>query len=181
MTETLSPALPTDLEDAIPRVLRRALDLNVSLVTAESCTGGLLASMLTDVDGLGRVFDRGFVVYTDAAKRDVLGVPQALLDTVGAVSEEVARAMAEGALARSAGHLALAVTGYAGPAGPGEPQGLVHFALAARDRPAAHRRETFGKVDRGAGRIACLRVALQMIEAALPHFATPTAKPPREK
>lgn len=170
MTETLSPALPPDIEAAIPRVLRRAFDLGLSLVTAESCTGGLLASVLTDVDGLGRVFERGFVVYSPEAKRDILGVPQALLDGVGPVSEPVARSMAEGALARSEGHLAIAVTGFAGPAGPGEPQGLVHFALATRGGPTVHRRAHFGKVDRGAGRIACLRTALDLIEQVL---ATP--------
>ncbi len=167
MTATLGPALPDEVERLARSALRRAWSLRMSLATAESCTGGLLASILTDVDGLGRAFDRGFIVYTDAAKREMLGVAAELLERCGAVSEPAARAMADGALARSEAGMAIAVTGYAGPAGPGEPQGLVHFALAERDRPTRHRREEFGPVGRGEGRIACLRVALVMLDEAL--------------
>ncbi len=167
MTETLDPALPRDLEENINRSLKQVCERQLSLVTAESCTGGLLASILTDVEGVAHVFDRGFVVYSNESKRDVLGVSQDLLDGVGPVSEAVARAMAEGALARSDGDLAIAVTGFAGPAGPGEPQGLVHFALARRGGPTRWRVEHFGAVDRGAGRIACLRTAIEMIRQAV--------------
>ncbi|GAB4196507.1 MAG: nicotinamide-nucleotide amidase [Wenzhouxiangellaceae bacterium] len=100
--------------------------------TAESCTGGWIAKTLTDLAGSSVWFDRGFVTYSNAAKHDALGVDQALLDTHGAVSEAVARAMAEGALRRSAATVGLAVTGIAGPGGGSaeKPVGLVHFALA---------------------------------------------------
>ena len=167
MTETLDPALPRDLEENISRALKQVCERKLTLVTAESCTGGLLASVLTDVDGMAHVFDRGFVVYSNESKREVLGVSQELLNTVGPVSEPVARAMAEGALARSDGDLSVAITGFAGPAGPNEPQGLVHFALAQRGGPTRWRVEHFGKIDRGAGRIACLRTAIEMIRQAV--------------
>jgi nicotinamide-nucleotide amidase len=167
MTETLSPALPADVEALVQRVLRGAHEQAVALVTAESCTGGLLASILTDVDGLGHTFDRGFVTYSTPSKQHLLGVPAELLDRCGPVSEPVARAMAEGALARADGQLALAVTGFCGPSGPDEPQGRVHFALARRGGETAHRREEFGAVDRGEARLRCLRVGLAMFADAL--------------
>lgn len=96
MTETLSDSLPCDVEVLVEGVLKAACDHRVALATAESCTGGLLASVLTDVEGCSHVFERGFVVYTDAAKSDLLGVPADLIVAEGAVSEAVARAMAEG-------------------------------------------------------------------------------------
>jgi nicotinamide-nucleotide amidase len=171
MTETLSPALPAEIESLTHEVLQAAHDAGLALVTAESCTGGLLASILTDVDGLAHAFDRGFVTYSTASKHALLGVPCELLERWGPVSEPVARAMAEGALARSDGHIAVAVTGFAGPAGPDEPQGRVHFALARRGGPTAHRHEEFGPVGRGEGRLACLRVALGMIAEAIASTA----------
>ena len=102
----------------------------LKLVTAESCTGGLVAGCLTSIPGSSEVYDRGFVVYSNRAKQDLLGVPGRLIETVGAVSEEVARAMADGAIARSEGTLSVAVTGIAGPGGatPGKPVGLVPIA-----------------------------------------------------
>jgi nicotinamide-nucleotide amidase len=101
------------------------------VATAESCTGGLLSGAITEVAGSSHVFDRGFVTYSNAAKTELLGVDPALITRHGAVSEEVARAMAEGALARSAAQLSLAVTGVAGPGGSHEkPEGRVCFALA---------------------------------------------------
>jgi nicotinamide-nucleotide amidase len=167
MTETLSPVLPADIEAQVHTVLKRANTAHLSLVTAESCTGGMLASLLTDVDGLAHAFDRGFVAYSNDSKTDLLGVPREMIDQCGPVSEPVARAMAEGALNQSDGDLALAITGYAGPAGPDEPQGLVHFALARRGRPTLHRERRFGPVERGEGRLACLREALEMIASGL--------------
>jgi len=103
--------------------------------TAESCTGGLVAGAITDVPGSSAWFDRGFVTYTNDAKQQMLGVPAAVLAEHGAVSEATARAMATGALARSAAGFAVAVTGVAGPAGgsPAKPVGLVYFAWAERD------------------------------------------------
>jgi nicotinamide-nucleotide amidase len=168
MTETLSAALPSDVEAKVYEVLKRASDRQLSLVTAESCTGGLIASLLTDVEGMGHVFERGFVVYSNDSKTQLLGVSEALLAEQSPVSEPVARAMAEGALRASDGDLAIAVTGYAGPAGPGQPQGLVHFAVARRNGPTLHRAEEFGAVSRGEGRLACLNVALELLANALP-------------
>ena len=118
MTETLSPALPDDVEALIDRVLKDASDRGMTLATAESCTGGLIASVLTDVEGRSHVFERGYVVYTNDAKAEEVAVPSRLIDQNGAVSEPVARAMAEGALRCSGASVAVAVTGFAGSAGP---------------------------------------------------------------
>ncbi len=111
----------------------------IRLATAESCTGGLIAAALTAVAGSSDVFDRGFVTYSNAAKHEMIGVPLDLIQTHGAVSEDVARAMARGALDRSGAGIAVAVTGIAGPGGgaDGKPVGLVCFGLAERGQPAA--------------------------------------------
>jgi nicotinamide-nucleotide amidase len=167
VTETLAPLLPDDVDDRVTRVLRAACDAKLTLVTAESCTGGLLASLLTDVDGCSHAFERGFVTYTNEAKRELLGVPSALLEDPGAVSEPVARAMAEGALRHSRGDIAVSITGFAGPAGPGDPPGLVHFAVAARRRPTLHRVERFGDVGRGEVRLKAIETALDMLREAV--------------
>jgi nicotinamide-nucleotide amidase len=166
MTETLSSVLPSDLEARIHLVLKLLSDRNLAVATAESCTGGLLSSILTDVDGYGRVFDRGFVVYTEEAKTELLGVAPQTLATDGAVSKAAAIAMARGALKRSKADIAIAVTGFAGPGGPDDTPGLVHFACARRGRPIDHRCEEFSPQDRGAVRIAALRTAIAMLEQA---------------
>ena len=142
--------------------LCRARGLRVA--TAESCTGGLIAACLTEIAGSSDVVDRGFVTYANEAKRELLGVPDELLVRVGAVSEEVARAMASGALARSAADLAVSVTGIAGPGGATEtkPVGLVHHACAGRDGTVAHRRVVYPG-DRGAVRRATVETALDML------------------
>ena len=127
----------------------------------------MLAALLTDIEGAGHGFERGFVTYTKQAKADLLGIDPALLEQNDAVSEPVARAMAEGALTRSSADIALGVTGFAGPAGDGCEEGLVHFALARRGRPTAHREEHFGAAGRGPVRVMSLRVTLEMIEEAL--------------
>ncbi len=124
----------------------------------------MLASLLTDVKGASGVFERGFVVYSDPAKCELLGLRQSDIDRCGAVSEEVAIAMAEGALQRSRADLAVATTGWADD-GP-EP-GLVHFALAADGRPTRHRVERFGAIGRGPVRVGSMRVALEMMDAVL--------------
>lgn len=167
MTETLSSALPPDIETLVQRVLKETAARGLKLATAESCTGGLLASALTDVDGYGSVFDRGFVVYSAGAKRDLLDVPEQVLADPGPVSEPAARAMAEGALRRSEADIALAVTGFTGPAGPDDTPGLVHFATARRGRATHHRMERFGPLGRGEGRLKSLRVALAMLRDAV--------------
>lgn len=168
MAEALDPAVPDWLDALAGQVLAEACDRGLKLVTAESCTGGLLASFLTDIPGRSHAFERGFVVYTDDAKHEALGVPQAVLSKEGAVSEAAARAMAEGALSASAGDLAVSITGYAeaGPE-PGQEAGLVHFALARRHRPTVHRGERFGSIGRAGVRLACLRVALEMLRDSM--------------
>lgn len=124
---------------------------NLTIVTAESCTGGLVAAALTDAPGASKVVDGGFVTYSNEAKQSCLKVPKELLDTYGAVSEQVARAMAEGALACSPADIAVSVTGIAGPEGgtPEKPVGLVHFAAARRGGAIIHREKRFGDPGRG--------------------------------
>ena len=167
MTETLSPALPADVEAAVHQVLEAACARGLKLVTAESCTGGMLASVLTDVDGCGHAFERGFVPYTDDAKHALLDVPLSLIEHFTAVSAPVAEAMATGALARSRGDIALSITGFAGRGAPGEEPGLVYFGLARRDSAVRIEEAHFGDVGRGPVRIACLRKALEMLRAEI--------------
>ncbi|QDX26803.1 CinA family protein [Sphingomonas suaedae] len=167
MTETLQPALPDDVDRAARAVLEAACAAKLSLVTAESCTGGMLASLLTDVEGVSSAFERGFVVYSKDAKCELLHIARDTVERCGAVSRAVAVAMAEGALAASHADIALAITGFAGPGGPDDEPGLVHFACARRDHPTAHREEHFGDIGRGPTRIACMRVALDMIGEAI--------------
>lgn len=167
MTETLDPVLPRTVQRRAERVLKAADKKSLKLVTAESCTGGLLAALLTDVRGRGHVFDRGFVVYSKDAKCDLLGIARDKVDSCGAVSEPVAREMAEGALRRSQADIAVSITGFAGPGGPDDEEGLVHFACVARGGEVAHREEHFGRIGRDGVRIAALETALEMIERAL--------------
>lgn len=138
--------------------------LGFRLATAESCTGGLVAATLTEVAGSSDVVDRGFVVYANRAKVEMLGVREESLARFGAVSEIVAREMAEGALERSGCDLAVAITGIAGPGGgtPEKPVGLVHFAAARRGLPTRHERHVLPG-DRHAVRIASVGVALRML------------------
>jgi nicotinamide-nucleotide amidase len=163
-TETLSPVLPDETEEATRRLLEKACERDLSFATAESCTGGMLASLLTDVQGVAHAFERGFVTYTNEAKHEMLGVPMELLETKGAVSAEVAVAMAEGALARSRANIALSITGFADK---GEEPGLVHFGCARAGRRTHHREEHFGPVGRGATRVECMRVAIEMMTEML--------------
>jgi nicotinamide-nucleotide amidase len=163
-TETLSPVLPGRLEEATRLLLTKACERDLVLATAESCTGGLLASLLTDVPGVAHAFDRGFVTYSEEAKTDLLGVPASLIHAEGAVSREVAIAMAEGALSRSKANITLAITGFADI---GDEPGLVHFACARAGRMSAHREEHFGAIGRGAVRVAALEVAIEMMTEML--------------
>jgi nicotinamide-nucleotide amidase len=151
-----------DLAAAVGQALRTR---GLVLSTAESCTGGWVSEAVTMVSGSSDWFDRGFVTYTNAAKTELVGVPEALLASVGAVSEEVARAMAAGGLDRSKADIAVAVTGIAGPGGatPAKPVGLVHIAAARRDGAADHERHVFAG-DRDAVRRASVLAALAMIE-----------------
>ena len=135
------------------------------VATAESCTGGLIAGCLTEIAGSSDVVDRGFVTYSNDAKNAMLEVPMALIEGHGAVSEPVARAMAEGAIAKSAADLAVAVTGVAGPGGgtADKPVGLVHLACAKRGGATLHREQHYGDLGRGGIRQATIRTALEML------------------
>ena len=163
-TETLWPVLPDEIGEATRRLLAKACERELTLATAESCTGGMLASLLTDVQGVAHAFERGFVTYSARSKTEMLGVPEALIEAKGAVSREVAVAMAEGALARSHANVAIGITGYADK---GEEPGLIHFACARAGRKTAHREAHFGPIGRGETRIACLRVAVEMMTEML--------------
>jgi nicotinamide-nucleotide amidase len=155
-----------DIREAAARVLDACRSRRLKIVCAESCTGGLLAGALTEIPGSSDVFDRGFVVYSNAAKQQMLGVAEAVIERHGAVSREAADAMAEGALGHSAADLAVAVTGIAGPGGGSaeKPVGLVHFAAAARDGRRIHREKRFGDIGRSAVRMRSVAEALAMIE-----------------
>lgn len=143
--------------------LCRARGLMVA--TAESCTGGLVAAALTAIPGSSDVVDRGFVTYTNEAKHEMLGVPEATLAAFGAVSAETAGAMARGALGHSRAALAVSVTGIAGPGGATEtkPVGLVHFGAASRAGKLVLREERFGDIGREAVRTASVLVALDLL------------------
>jgi nicotinamide-nucleotide amidase len=174
--ETLSPALPDDVIRTAMSVLETASHAEIGFAPAESCTGGLLASLLIDIEGASNAFDRGFVVYSSEAKCDLLGLSRAMIDDCGAVSEPVARAMAEGALRRSDARMAIAITGFAGPGEPADEPRLVHFACAAHWVETRHIVRHFGDIGRGATRAESLRVALNMLVDMLPVVA---ARPPQ--
>ena len=139
------------------------------IATAESCTGGMVAAAITAVAGSSAVFDGGIVSYANAAKRDLLGVPEPLILRHGAVSEPVAAAMAEGARARLGADVAVSVTGIAGPGGAtaDKPVGRVCFGLARADRPTRTETVDFGALGRAAVRRAAVRHALGLIGPAL--------------
>ena len=138
----------------------------LTLATAESCTGGLVAGALTEVPGSSDVVDRGFVTYTDAAKARQLDVPNRLLEVHGAVSEPVAEAMVQGALAQSDADLALSVTGFAGAGAPGDEAGLVFFGLQRRGAEPRVEKRRFGDASRASVRLACLRTGLGLLGTA---------------
>lgn len=165
--ETLSAILPDDIEQAAEALLKAACAADLKLATAESCTGGLLASLLTDVEGASHAFERGFASYSEDAKCELLGIRRAQIDDCGAVSRDVALAMAEGAIAHSHADIALAITGYAGSAPDGDEPGLVHFACARRGGGTVHREAHFGDIGRGPVRIKSLRIALDMMRQAI--------------
>jgi nicotinamide-nucleotide amidase len=154
---------PPDCLDLARRLLAACEARGWRLTTAESCTGGLIVACLTEIPGSSAVVERGYVTYDNRAKEEMLGVPPRLLARVGAVSAEVARAMAEGARERADVELAIAVTGIAGPGGatPTKPVGLVHLAVARRGVPPRHLREVFPG-DRSAVRLATLVAALEL-------------------
>ncbi|MCW5771961.1 MAG: CinA family protein [Rhodospirillaceae bacterium] len=158
-------SLPT-FDTLAEAVLDRHRRAGTKVATAESCTGGMVAAALTAVAGSSDVFERGFVVYSNAAKTDLLGVPADLVRTQGAVSHAVAAAMAEGALAHSQADVAVSITGIAGPGGGSadKPVGLVYIGAAARGHPAIVERHVFAG-DRAAVRAASAERALTLLLA----------------
>ncbi len=160
----LDPALETRAAALLAHLRTRGL----TVATAESCTGGLVAAALTAIPGSSDVVDRGFVTYSNDAKVAMLGVPASLIATHGAVSEPVARAMAEGAIAASTAGVAVSLTGVAGPGGgsTAKPVGLVHLAAARRGGPTLHLERRYGDLGRAGIRAAAVRDALDLIEAA---------------
>ena len=159
---------PPDLISQAEAILEDFRKRGLKLAAAESCTGGLVTGLLTEIAGSSDVLERAFVTYSNAAKHEMLGVPEAMLAEHGAVSELVARAMAEGALAHSGADVAVAVTGVAGPGGgsAAKPVGLVHFAAARQGGAVLHRECRFGDIGRAAVRLASVREALQLISRA---------------
>jgi nicotinamide-nucleotide amidase len=137
----------------------------LKLATGESCTGGLIAGLLTEIAGSSDVVERGFVTYSNEAKAEMLGVDPALIERLGAVSAEVARAMAAGALAHSRADVAVSVTGVAGPGGGSlaKPVGLVHLAAARRGGAIIHHEARFGDIGRAGIRVATIAQALAML------------------
>ena len=160
---------PEEINALAQDVLASARAGGIRIGTAESCTGGLVCGALTAIAGSSDVVEGGLVTYSYAVKQALLGVEAALLAREGAVSEPVARAMAEGALAALPVDLAVAVTGVAGPGGGSadKPVGLVHFATARKGGGVAHRQERFGDLGRDGIRLASVKVALSMLAERL--------------
>lgn len=154
-----------DLKIKAKKLIDRCGERGIRITTAESCTGGLIAGLLTEIPGAAEAVDCGFITYCNEAKEQFLGVPHALIEQHGAVSEPVARAMADGAIAKKENvNLAVAVTGIAGPGGGSKekPVGTVHLAVAMTGKPTMHRKQFF-KGNRSAVRVRTVREALRMM------------------
>jgi nicotinamide-nucleotide amidase len=151
------------------KLLAEARARGLRIATAESCTGGLVAGLLTQIAGSSDVFERGFVTYSNKAKQELLGVPGAMIRQHGAVSEPVARAMAEGAIRNSAAELAIAITGVAGPGGGSDekPVGLVHIAAARAGAANLHRECRFGDIGRSGVRMKSIEAAVELLAQLL--------------
>ena len=158
-----------ELLELASEVLERCRASGLRLATAESCTGGLIIGCLTELPGASNVIVRGYVTYANAAKIELLGVPADLFQKVGAVSEGVARAMAEGAIRYAGADVAVSCTGIAGPEGGSEakPVGRVHLACASRGRETTHLRADYGDIGRAEVRLAAVADGLRLILAGL--------------
>jgi nicotinamide-nucleotide amidase len=172
--------LDQETKDAAVALLDICKEKKLTVATAESCTGGLLAAVLTDIPGSSAVVDRGFVTYTNDAKQQMLGVPPTAIEKYGAVSRETAEAMAKGALAHAQVDLAVAITGIAGPSGamPGKPIGLVHFGAASRSGRFVHHDRKFGNLGRSEVRRRSVLQALAMLRELAEKEEQ---KPPKNK
>ena len=160
---------PVDLLKEAAELLDRLRAQGLRLAAAESCTGGLISALFTEIAGSSDVVERGFVTYSNAAKSELLGVSEDLLARHGAVSEPVARAMVQGALAHSHADIAVSVTGVAGPGGgtDAKPVGLVHIAALRKGGDVVHQECRFGAIGRGPIRLASVEVALQLVSRAV--------------
>lgn len=160
---------PENLVQLATAILNEARSKGLRIATAESCTGGLIAGLLTEIAGSSDVVERGFVTYSNQAKADLLGVPFALIQENGAVSEAVARAMAEGAILKSIAQRAVSVTGIAGPGGgtAAKPVGLVHMAVAQDGGATLHEEHRFGDIGRSQVRLKTIEAALALLRKTL--------------
>lgn len=156
-----------ELAGIAARVLKLVSAGGNSVSTAESCTGGLVASLLTDIEGLSGSFDRGFVTYSIEAKVELLGIDRIAIERHGAVSREIALAMAAAAIERSHASFAIAITGFAGPAGQGNEEGLVHIVVQRRSGRLLFRECHFGEAGRDRTRFLAAKAALEMMESLL--------------
>lgn len=163
-----------ELSHMAARVLRAANSRGWCIATAESCTGGLLASLLTDIEGLSNCFERGFIAYSLEAKAGMLGIERIEIERHGAVSKEIAFEMAHGALAFSRADVAAAITGFAGPAGKRDETGLVHIAVQSRGGKVLHRECHFGDAGRDRTRQLAARAALEMLESVIAEVPAAT-------
>ncbi|MGJ7041929.1 nicotinamide-nucleotide amidase [Shinella sp. BE166] len=156
---------PKDIEDTARGIVADFTERKLLIATAESCTAGLIAGAITEISGSSSVFDRGFVTYSNEAKREMIGVANATLKAHGAVSRETALEMAQGAIGNSGANISVAVTGIAGPGGGTEekPVGLVHLAAARTGYETLHREMRYGDIGRSAVRLATVRTALEML------------------
>ena len=171
---------PSALQDEATRLLDAFRARRMRIATAESCTGGLIAALLTQIPGSSDMVERGFVPYCNAAKVEMLGVAADLIAVHGAVSEAVARAMAEGALRASQADISIAVTGVTGPGGgsAAKPVGLVHLAAGRKGGETLHRECRFGDIGRDAIRVASVEVALALLRQTLGSYTPDAAAAP---
>lgn len=153
------------MSDLAAKLVQAASTKRVMIATAESCTGGLVSAAITDIAGSSAIFDRGFVTYSNEAKAELLGVSPSLIDQHGAVSKNVASAMAEGALKNSRASISVALTGIAGPGGGSveKPVGLVHIATSVKDSDTIHFEKHFGNISRDEIRRAAVEAALEAL------------------
>jgi nicotinamide-nucleotide amidase len=158
-----------DMKNRAAEIIKAYAARGLKIATAESCTGGLVAALLTEIAGSSAVVERGFVTYSNEAKSEQIGVPADLIAAHGAVSEPVARAMAEGALSHSRADVTIGITGIAGPTGAtaSKPVGLVHFGLARKGAATAHLERRYGDLGREAVRRRAVEDALGLLEQAL--------------
>ncbi len=165
MSKLFPLELLNDAEASLDELRKRSLQL----ATVESCTGGLLAGLLTEVPGASATLERGLVTYSNSAKTSLVGVDMGLIDRVGAVSAEVAQAMAEGALRHAPVDVAIAITGIAGPDGGSaeKPVGLVYLAVALKTGPTRVRECHFGDIGRTEIRLESVRAALALLRETL--------------